>query len=195
MRLPSSYWLSLAIYLSLNYLMESCITTFFAVIIISFQYGTQYAHIFAFLEIVNFLFTHPRNHLNLINSTDVISLIVFIIVTATIITLTEYYKKTLKENKNNTSNTLIMLPFYKIKMHYLCQNIGNLLRAMKLQYKKLKFNKTTLSIAKITTTIKPSPHNECWVAFKIIFQPQLNQNDSEIILLLAINKQVLARLI
>lgn len=102
MRLPFSSWLSLAIYLSLNYLMESCVAIFLAVqlavVIISFQCSTQYVHIFAFLDIVNFLFTHP---LNLINSTAVISSIVFIIVTVTTIKLTEYYKKNTKRKQEH----------------------------------------------------------------------------------------------
>lgn len=129
MRLPFSSWLSLAIYLSLNYLIESCIVIFLAVqlavVIISFQYGTHYVHILSFLEVITFLFFHLSHHLSLINHTDSICLIIFIAVIKTIINFTENHKKPRKEKKNNHAKNLTTLSADKAttKNKNLYQNI------------------------------------------------------------------------
>lgn len=127
MNLSTSFWNSLAIYLSLNYLLQSYIAISFtiqiATIMIPFQYGTHYVHILSFLEVITFLFFHLSHHLSLINNTDSICLIIFII--KTIINFTENHKKPRKENKNNHAKNLTTLSADKTttKNKNLYQNI------------------------------------------------------------------------
>lgn len=129
MNLSTSFWNSLAIYLSLNYLLQSYIAISLiiqiATIMIPFQYGTHYVLILSFLEVITFLFSHLSHHLSLINHTDNICLIIFIAVINTIIKSTENHKKTTKKNKNNHAKNLTTLSADKTatKNKNLYQNI------------------------------------------------------------------------
>lgn len=97
-RLSFILGLALAICFPLDHLMASSTAILLvlqlAVIMISFQCGTQYAYMAAFLVAVsfNFLFTHPRYSLHVIHAADIINLTVFILVALIASKLADHYK-------------------------------------------------------------------------------------------------------